>query len=78
MAGLIARQAVLRGLLGGNRNWLLVWGVVVGLRLVRRITADKPEVLYRHKLEPGAGVVIRNGDRPVTVVGEADVRLDRY
>lgn len=73
MAGLLRRQAMLRGVLGGSRNWTVVWAVLVGVRLLRRLTADKPEIVYRHTLAPGAGLVIRNGDRPVTVLGTADV-----
>jgi hypothetical protein len=66
---LLYRQAQLRGLLGGSRGWTVLWGLLFGARLVRRVTSDKPQVVYRQKIVPGQVLVIRNGDRPVRVLG---------
>lgn len=46
-----------------------MWGVLFGAKLVRRVTSDKPKVVYREKLLPGEVLVIRNGDRQVRVLG---------
>ena len=69
MLRLLYRQAQVRGLLGGSRPWTLVWGLMFGARLVRRVTGDKPKVVYREKIVPGQVLVIRNGDRDVRVLG---------
>ena len=63
------RRAQVRGLLGGSRGWTFVWGLMFGARLVRRIAGHKPEVVYREKLRPGEVLVIRDGERPVQVLG---------
>ena len=69
MIRLLYRQAQFRGLLGGSRGWTVVWALLFGARLVRRVTSDKPEVVYREKIRPGEALVIRNGDRNVRVLG---------
>lgn len=69
MAGYLYRRAQTKGLLGGNKTWSMVWAVLFGLRIVRRLTRSKPEVVYSEKLEPGEAIVIRNGERPVRVLG---------
>ena len=69
MIRLLYRQAQLRGLLGGSRSWTLLWGVLFGARLVRKVTSDKPKVVFREKLRPGQVLVIRDGERPVQVLG---------
>ena len=69
MAGYVYRQAQAKGLLGGNRTWSIVWAVLFGLRLIRRFTKDKPKILYSETLEPGQTIIIRDGDRPVRVLG---------
>ena len=69
MIRLLYRQAQFRGLVGGSRPWTLVWGLMFAARLVRRVTGDKPKVVYREKVVPGQVLVIRNGDRDVRVLG---------
>jgi hypothetical protein len=69
LSGRIYRVAQVRGLLGGSRAWRLVWGVLFGLRLLRRFTGRAPEVVYREKLRPGHVLVVRDGDRAVRVLG---------
>jgi hypothetical protein len=69
MAGYLYRRAQANGLLGGSKAWSIVWGVLFGMRMLRRLTADKPEVLFRQKLQPGETLIIRDGDRPVRVLG---------
>lgn len=77
MAGALRRKALYSGLLGGSRNWTIVWGVLAGVKLLKRITGDTTEVVFREKLAPGEAFVIRNGERPVTVIGADDARRKR-
>ena len=59
------RRAQLKGLFGGSRGWTVVWAVLLGGRLLRRLTAPKPKVVYSSRLRPGQALVIRSGERPV-------------
>ena len=69
MAGTLYRLARIKGLFGGSRTWRVVWGVMFGARLIRRVVGDRPEVVYRERLRPGQVLVVRDGDRPVQVLG---------
>lgn len=77
MAAILRRKAMASGPLGGSRNWTIVWAVIMGFRLLKRFTSGKPEVVYRERLEPGRTLVIRNGDRPVTVIGPGGVTVEK-
>ena len=59
------RRAQLKGVFGGSRGWTVVWAVLLGGRLLRRLTARKPKVVYSSRLRPGQALVIRSGERPV-------------
>jgi hypothetical protein len=55
----LRRRAQLRGVVGGSRGWTILWVVLMGGRLLRRVTSDKPEVVFTRKLRPGEALVIR-------------------
>jgi len=57
---LLRTRAFSRGVLGGNRGWLVLWGVLVGARVVRRVAGNKPRVLLCEPLAPGEVLVIRH------------------
>ena len=38
---------------GGSRAWTVVAAAVGGVRLLRRVTRDRDEVLYRTRVMPG-------------------------
>jgi hypothetical protein len=77
MAAILRRTAMRKGPLGGNRRWTIVWGVLTGIKLLKRIAGDKPEILLREELEPGTALIIRNGERPVAVVSPRKVRVEK-
>ena len=37
----------------GSRTWILVASVAGGVRLLRRVTRNQPEILYRTRVQPG-------------------------
>jgi hypothetical protein len=45
---------------GGSRGWTIVWAVLVGGRLLRRLTKDEPKVIFTRELRPGEALVIRS------------------
>jgi hypothetical protein len=61
MFAFLRRRATVRGPLGGSRPWTLVWAVLLGLRLVRRFTSGKEEVVFSHEIKPGESLLI-SGD----------------
>ena len=68
MLGLLLRQGLKRGVLGGNRTWLLVGGAALALRVVQKLSGSEPKVVYSEELKPGEALVIANG-RDATMVG---------
>ncbi|MBV8949865.1 MAG: hypothetical protein JOZ99_03245 [Actinobacteria bacterium] len=55
----LARTGLRRGLLEGRRPWLMIGLTATGLRIVARVMARKPQVVYSEKLSPGERIVIR-------------------
>ncbi len=60
MLNYLRRRAQFKGVVGGDRSWTILWAVLMGGRLLRRATTDKPEVVFTRKLRPGEAVVIRS------------------
>jgi hypothetical protein len=65
----LRRRATLKGPFGGSREWTLLWAVLVGLRLLWRITRKKPEILLTETVGPGQTLVISGVDREPRVLG---------
>jgi hypothetical protein len=59
MLNYLRRRAQLKGVVGGSRGWTIVWAVLIGGRLLRRLASDEEKVVFRRKLQPGEAVVIR-------------------
>jgi len=66
--GLLFRQGLRRGVLGGSRPWLVLWLVVAGLRVLRRITRDEPEIVFSETLDPGQSLVITSKNRSPKII----------
>jgi hypothetical protein len=58
--GYLRRRAQLKGVIGGSRGWTILWAVLVGGRLLRRLTRDQEKVVFTRKLRPGEALVIRS------------------
>ena len=69
MISYLRKRATLRGPLGGNRQWTIVWAVLLGVRLLRRFTKGKPEILLTETIRPGEALVISGIDREPRVLG---------
>jgi hypothetical protein len=63
------RRGLLKGVLGGSGPWTVLWVVIAGVRILRRLLRDEPEVVYSEKLEPGQALVISAKDREPKVIG---------
>ena len=67
LARLLLPRALRKGFLGDSQAWTVVGSLVIAMRVLRKITADKPEVAYRERLEPGQTLVISH-ERDARVV----------
>jgi hypothetical protein len=67
--GFLLRRGLTKGLLGGSRPWLVVWLVLFGLKILRRIAGSKPEVVYSEVLGEGETLVISAKNRTPEVLG---------
>lgn len=67
--GFVYRQAQVRGLLGGSKPWTYLWLFLVAKRILRRLTRDEPEVVYRTELHAGETIVVSSGDREPRIIG---------
>lgn len=57
--GYLRRQAVVRGLLGGQRGWLILGGLAWGVRLLRRAVGTRRlRPVLTEELRPGESLVI--------------------
>lgn len=54
----LARNGFRRGVLGRSRAWLVVGITATAVRLVTRLLARKPEVVYSTRLQPGEALRI--------------------
>lgn len=61
---LIRLRAVQRGLLGGSRFWMAVFGLQTGWRIFKRLTDPTPRTLLTEELRPGETIVVAHGRVP--------------
>ena len=57
------RRAQVKGLFGGSRPWTALWAVLLGVRLLRRVFRDKPDIVFSEELADGETLVISTKDR---------------
>ena len=60
---LLLRNGLRKGLLGGNRTWLVLGGVGVALRLMKKLAGPEEEVVLREELPVGTAVIVANEPR---------------
>lgn len=65
----LRQRATVKGPFGGSRGWTAVWAVLMGARLLRRITRKKPEILLTEEIRPGETLLISGIDREPRVLG---------
>jgi hypothetical protein len=55
---LARRNALTKGLLGGDRTWLVIGAVVWGPRLIKRMLGKNEQIVTTEKLLPGTSLLI--------------------
>ena len=57
--GYLRRQAMVRGLLGGSRAWLILGSIAWGVRLLNRLASTRRvRAVLTEELRPGESLVI--------------------
>ena len=60
---MLRRQAMRKGVQGGDHRWFSIWIVVAGAQLVHRVVGAKP-VIERFEVRPGETIMITDLGRP--------------
>ena len=68
MLRFLLRRSFQLGVLGGSRRWLVVGGMALGVKVLRKLSGSEPEVVYSEKLAPGESLVIAH-ERDATMKG---------
>lgn len=63
MLRLVRATAFRRGVLGGSQPWLVVFGIGMLLRVLKKLSGGGPEVVYCEELPVGSAIVIANEPR---------------
>src|SRR5688500_15722445 len=53
------RNAIYKGVLGGDRKWMIIGGTVWGVRLLRKSLGKSEQFVTLEKLEPGQWMSLR-------------------
>ena len=53
MIAFLRRRGMLRGILGGNRFWTVIWVATATAGILKRFAGDKPDVVYSEEFMPG-------------------------
>ena len=56
---LARRNAIYKGVLGGERKWMILGGTVWGVRFLRKALGKSEELVTIEKLEPGQWMSLR-------------------
>jgi hypothetical protein len=54
------RNAIYKGVLGGDRTWLVIGAVVWGPRILKRVLGKNEEIVTTEKLLPGMALRIES------------------
>jgi hypothetical protein len=60
LVSLVWARAIAKGLLGGDRRWVTVFGVMGAAKVMHRIAGRAPEAVYCEELKPGETLIIRH------------------
>ncbi|MDQ1436858.1 MAG: hypothetical protein QOK43_487 [Acidimicrobiaceae bacterium] len=63
MIRFLVRNGLRKGVFGGSRPWLVLGGVGVLVKVLRKLGGSEPQVVYSEELPVGTAVVIANEPR---------------
>jgi hypothetical protein len=71
---LVRRNGLYKGLLGGDRQWLVIGGVFWGARFLKKSFGKNEEVVTIERMEPGQWMSLRTIPPPTRAERKADKR----
>lgn len=63
MVKFLMRSGFRKGVMGGSQVWLVLGGVGVLMRVMKKLSGSEPEVVYSEELPVGTAIVIANEPR---------------
>ena len=63
MVRFLMRTGMRKGVMGGSRVWLVLGGVGLLVRVMKKLSGSEPEVVYSEELPVGTAIVIANEPR---------------
>lgn len=58
------RRAQMKGLFGGSRGWTIVWTVLLGARMLKKLGDREAKAVYSEVLGPGETLLISHEATP--------------
>lgn len=58
------RRGQMRGLLGGSKGWTIVWAVLFGARMLKKVGGREPKTVYSEVLGAGETLLITHEPGP--------------
>lgn len=58
------RRAQMKGLFGGSKGWTIVWTVLFGARMLKKLRGREPETVYSEVLGAGETLLITHEATP--------------
>lgn len=63
MVKFLMRTGMRKGVMGGSQVWLVLGGVGLLMRVLKKLSGNEPEVVYSEELPVGTAIVIANEPR---------------
>ncbi len=63
LLGYLVRNGLRRGLLGGERLWLVLGGLALAARFALKVVRREPETVFSEKLRPGERLIVTHRPR---------------
>ena len=63
MVRFLMRTGMRKGVMGGSQVWLVLGGVGLLMRVLKKLSGNEPEVVYSEELPVGTAIVIANEPR---------------
>jgi hypothetical protein len=63
MVRLLLRNGLRKGVMGGSRPWLVLGGIGLLMRVLKKLSGSEPEVVYSEELPVGTAIIVANEPR---------------
>lgn len=64
MLRFLYRRGMFKGLFGGSKGWTLVWAVIFGTRMLKKLGGSESKTVYSEVVHPGESLLITHEVAP--------------